>query len=110
MEFNNLVNNCAFALFPSLSEGGSPALLNIIANGGVIPIHSKQVGVDFDRNISFELKENTFKAIEDVFSTIQILSDEKIKNMAINCKNYIRLNFTYKKYKENLTNIIKDIL
>lgn len=110
VQFNDLVNNCAFALYPSLSEGGSPALLNIIANGGIIPIHSKQAGIDFDKEISFELEENTSIAIEKVISEIEMIPDKNIKNMAIECTNYVRSHFTYEKYKNNLKNIIKDIL
>lgn len=33
-EFNNLMNKCAFVISPSVSEGGSPAILNVVANGG----------------------------------------------------------------------------
>jgi glycosyltransferase, group 1 family len=110
IEFNNLVNNCAFALYPSLSEGGSPALLNIIANGGIIPIHSKQVGIDFDKGFSFELEENTSIAIGKVVSKIEVMSDNDIKNMAIECTNYVRSHFTYEKYKNNLKDIIENIL
>lgn len=110
IEFNNLVNNCAFALYPSLSEGGSPALLNIIANGGIIPIHSKQSGIDFDKGFSFELEENTSIAIGKVVSKIEVMSDNNIKNMAIECTNYVRSHFTYERYKDNLRNIVKNIL
>ena len=110
IEFNNLVNNCAFALYPSLSEGGSPALLNIIANGGIIPIHSKQSGIDFDKGFSFELEENTSIAIGKVVSKIEVMSDNNIKNMAIECTNYVRSHFTYEKYKNNLKDIIENIL
>ena len=110
IEFNNLVNNCAFALYPSLSEGGSPALLNIIANGVIIPIHSKQSGIDFDKGFSFELEENTSIAIGKVVSKIEVMSDNNIKNMAIECTNYVRSHFTYERYKDNLRNIVKNIL
>lgn len=110
IEFNNLVNNCAFALYPSLSEGGSPALLNIIANGGIIPIHSKQSGIDFGKEISFELDENTSIAIGEVISKIEMIPDKNIKNMAIECTNYVRSHFTYEKYKNNLKDIIENIL
>lgn len=110
IEFNNLVNNCAFALYPSLSEGGSPALLNIIANGGIIPIYSKQSGIDFGKEISFELDENTSIAIGEVISKIEMIPDKNIKNMAIECTNYVRSHFTYEKYKNNLKDIIENIL
>ena len=110
IEFNNLVNNCAFALYPSLSEGGSPALLNIIANGGIIPIYSKQSGIDFGKEISFELDENTSIAIGEVISKIEMIPNKNIKNMAIECTNYVRSHFTYEKYKNNLKDIIENIL
>ncbi|PTP86658.1 hypothetical protein CWO04_10035 [Vibrio splendidus] len=47
--FRNLMNCCAFALLPSCAEGMSTAVLTAMANGGLIPIVTKQVGIDFGK-------------------------------------------------------------
>ena len=44
-EFKNIMDQCAFIIFPSVSEGGAPAVLNTIANGGLIPILTKSTGL-----------------------------------------------------------------
>ncbi len=46
--FATLLQQCTFSLSPSCSEGGAAALLNTIGNGGLIPVATRETGVDID--------------------------------------------------------------
>ena len=66
--FKEILNKCAFIIFPSCSEGGGASVLNVCGNGGLIPIVTKEVSIDID---SFGLlidsleQSSVMKAIED---------------------------------------------
>jgi hypothetical protein len=45
-KFKNILVQCCFAILPSASEGGSPSLVNVIVNGGLIPIAPIIVGIE----------------------------------------------------------------
>jgi glycosyltransferase involved in cell wall biosynthesis len=47
-EFSQLMNRCAFVIYPSASEGNSPSVLTCMANGGLIPIVSRNADIDLD--------------------------------------------------------------
>ena len=50
-KFKSILEQVDFAIYPSCSEGGSPSLVTVVANGALIPIKSKQAGVSIDGSI-----------------------------------------------------------
>ena len=61
------MSECAFVVHPSISEGGSPSVLNVVANGGLIPVCSKACGVDLPEDGSVVIDEVTYDAFEGLF-------------------------------------------
>lgn len=106
-EFKKIMNTCAFTIFPSVSEGGSPAVLNVIANGGLIPIITKSSGLDIDDFGIFIEKPEIIYVNDSIKKALSFNLDQLTK-MSLFAKNYIRNNYTIEKYKENLIKIIKE--
>jgi hypothetical protein len=105
-EFKNILDICSFAIFPSVSEGGAPALLNVMANGGLIPIATKTVGVDiFD--IGFEIDEVSKDAILKQLEKSKMLNMIELKSMSIKVKSDVKKKYTYENYKKNLRSILE---
>lgn len=44
--FRELLTTCAFVVLPSCSEGTPSSVLNVMGNGGLIPITTREAGVD----------------------------------------------------------------
>lgn len=108
-QFNNLMDSCAYCIFPTVSEGGSPALLNVMANGGLIPIASKACGVDIDQ-FGFVFDELNQKEIEKQIDAALRLNIGELKEKCISVKETVRRQYHYSLYKENIAkNISKAI-
>lgn len=109
IKFKEIMNICAFAIFPSVSEGGSPSTLNVIANGGLIPIISKASTIDIG-DYGFVLDEITESEINFNISEALSLSNEELRQKSINAMLDIRNNYTLDNYKFNLKTILTNIL
>lgn len=108
-KFNELMNLCAYTIFPSASEGGSPALLNVMANGGLIPIATKTCGVDI-KELGFEIEELSEKGILKQIEEVILLSTDIIKEKSENVKTIVKSIYTYDSYKTQLSRLIKEEL
>ena len=105
-KFKEIMNLCGAVVFPSLSEGSAPAVLNVIANGGLIPIISSACGLDFeDERFVFDpiTTENVIKMIKEY----QHLTESEWRRLSSQYKDEVRKKYSYDNYKKNLTNIIQ---
>jgi len=105
-DFKILMEECAFCIFPTASEGGAPALLNVMANGGLIPIASKTCGIDIDE-IGFVFDELSKDLIELNIDRVLKFDLETLKKMSQVVKENIRSNYTLDHYKKNIKETIK---
>jgi hypothetical protein len=108
-EFKQIMNTCAFALFPSVSEGGAAALLNIMANGGLIPIATKGCSLDINE-LGFIIDDANQKNVELAIEDALKLTDIELMEKSKVTKTTIRSIYTLDKYKGNLKNLIEKIL
>jgi len=46
--FGDVMARCAFVVFPSCSEGAPSSVLNVMGNGGLIPILTPETGIDIE--------------------------------------------------------------
>lgn len=46
--FGEVMARCAFVVFPSCSEGAPSSVLNVMGNGGLIPILTPETGIDIE--------------------------------------------------------------
>jgi glycosyltransferase involved in cell wall biosynthesis len=76
-QFQHLMNACIFSILPSCAEGCSTAVVTSMLNGGVIPIVSKQCGVDVD-DFGFYLDELDSASINKIIETLHAMTDEEL--------------------------------
>jgi hypothetical protein len=108
-EFKDIMNRCAFVISPSVSEGGSPAILNTIASGGLIPIITESSGLDIaDFGVIIEKPE--LAAVNIAINKALFLDNNELRKMSVSAQDNIRTDYTYDKYKFNLRNLIKNII
>ena len=108
-EFKELMLLCGAVIFPSVSEGGGVSVLNVLANGGLIPIISKSTGLDLeDYGIVFD--EVSIQNIEKSIDKFLNFTELNIEILSTRVKNHVRDEYSYSKYKENLKAIIKNTI
>lgn len=109
-EFTSILEQCAFVVSPSISEGGAAALLNVVGNGGLIPIYSENCGLDF-AEIGYEIKGSPQKAdFERVILESSRMEGECLRKMSKIALSHVRQNYTLEQYHSRLKAIIEDIL
>lgn len=106
-KFRDLMDSCTFAIYPSVSEGGSVALLNIMANGGLIPITTKGCSLDVEEfgYVVDDVIETLFEgAIEEAL----LLTETELYEKSLLAKQSIRKEYTIENYKNNLFKILAE--
>lgn len=106
--FARILSQCAFVISPSCSEGGSPAVLNCIGNGALIPILHPFSTLDTGHGIA--LDGFTVECVESAVAVSQKLSNSEIRAMALSNLEYVGAHHTLAGYRENMDRIIGDIV
>lgn len=108
-KFKELMNLCGATILPTASEGGAVSLLNVMANGGFIPITSKFSSIDIE-SFGFIMEKLDNNSLEEKINEYLDLSLDEMKKLSKNAKDTIRKGYSYDKYKENLKKHITEIL
>jgi len=106
--FEDLLKTCSFCVFPSCSEGGAPALLTVIGNGGLIPIITKETGVETGHQIWIDGFD--YKSIEAAINSSKELSFKEVQDLQYKNYYYVENNHSQEQYFKLLKNSIKEIL
>lgn len=108
-EFRKLMNLCAFVLFPSISEGGAPATVNVMANGGLIPIISKSSGLDVE-DFGYVFEDIEENVIRQMINQALNLSETELYEKSNFVKTSVREYYKYENYTKNLKDILWSVL
>lgn len=106
--FKELIQKCGFVIYPSCSEGGGAAILNVCGNGGLIPILTKEASIDVD-DFGFIIKAFEDSAIKTAIDSSQSLSEVEMKIRSNNSGNKFSY-YSISKYKEQLKAYLELIL
>jgi glycosyltransferase involved in cell wall biosynthesis len=107
--FRELLKKCAFVIAPSCSEGGSAGILNLCANGGLIPIVSTESGIDVDE-FGFMLTTISVKEIQEIIDKLITFKPEELSKLSMKSGEIISHRNNAAKYSEDLSLILKEIL
>lgn len=81
VQYAELLRNCAFSIFPSASEGNCPSVLTCMANGGLIPVVTKNADINIE-NYGVEIFGFQETDILDAIERSQQLSLEELKSQS----------------------------
>lgn len=105
-EYKKLIGGMDIILFPSIEEGQAGTVLDSISQG-LIPVLSRNVGIDFSPLGNFDLElgnSNNYKIIGKIFEK-SFDELKKLKNQAFEYYSEFHADF-YDIFRENLDNII----
>jgi len=105
--FKSIVTMCAFTLFPSCSEGMSGSLLTTMS-AGLLPLATKETGVDRIDDFGFEV-QGTLESIEESIYKAVNMDDLILANKSKQVSEYMAITFTEKNFKKQLMTAIQSI-
>lgn len=108
-EFRSIARAAGFVIFPSVSEGGAPAVLNAIANGGAIPLLTRSTGLDVE-DFGKEIHGFTTESIRRVIEEVQSMSDVALARMSEKACRNVRSEYTIQTYASKLSTLIAEAL
>jgi glycosyltransferase involved in cell wall biosynthesis len=107
--FKDLLRKCAFVVFPSCSEGGSPSVLNVCGNGGLIPLLSKEASIDTD-GFGYIFDKISIESIQFVIDKVLQAQDKELMEKSNHCMEVISNRHSQINYALELRKCINDIL
>lgn len=82
--FQDLLSACGFVIFPSCSEGGGASIINVMANGGLLPIVTKDSSIDIgDYGIAIE--DLTVEAVTSAVAAVSDIREEEFTERTFAC-------------------------
>jgi len=107
--FKNILVKCCFAIFPSCSEGGTPSILNVMGNGGLIPIITKECSIDIN-GFGFIIKTIDIEYISALIDKVLKLNSSKLKELSIQSGKFTNSYHLITNYKKELSKCLLSIL
>jgi len=108
-EFRDLVNKCAFLIFPSASEGVPGSVINLQILG-VIPILSKWASPDKITDLGYLLKDLSISSINESIDWSQSLSHDQLVELIKTNYYYISTTHNNKKFKMEMKNLFNSVI
>lgn len=107
--FERILATCGAVLYPSASEGQAVSVLTACGNGGLVPIITRQSGIDI-ADFGFVLDHADIdEALMGVEKYLR-LSEKELEEMGMRCFTEIRKNHTYENFRTSLKAEIRKAL
>jgi len=107
--FKELLLKCGFVVFPSCSEGGSPSVLNVMGNGGLIPIITKESSIDI-QDFGILIDDLSIESVKKSILEAISLEYNEIKERSIKCVDYVLNNHSVEAFSANLKKYLMEII
>ncbi len=107
--FKMLMDTCPAVLYPSASEGGAAAIVNVMANGGLIPAVSRQTGLDAD-GYGFIMDELSETVVEAGLDAVGQMDEPAMRSLWHRIKTQTRETYAYEHYKTTLAGLIGSVV
>ncbi|MCU0440316.1 MAG: glycosyltransferase [Raineya sp.] len=109
VEFKNILEKCAFVIFPSTGEGGCASVVTAMGNGGTIPIITQECGLDVE-NFGIMIEDLSIPSIKNAIETALKLAPSEIQERMEKTYNFVSKVHSVKEYEMNMERHLKKIL
>lgn len=110
-EFLHIMQDTAFIVYPSVSEGNSPSVLTCMANGGLIPIVSQ--GADLERMLKTEIIQIEDLTVDSIIAALdrsQKLTESDMTDASIRIANYTKCNHSFQAFENSIYNSLNNLM
>ena len=108
-QFADILDKCAILVNPSLSESGAVAVLNVLANGLLYPVYSRETGLAISEYGS-EVPTVDYASFESAILEASALPADVLLDNCRRLNSHVRENYSLALYEERLRGIIEEIL
>lgn len=106
-EFKELMETCSFVILTSVAEGLATAVVTAMGNGGLIPVVTKETGIDL--NLGIEVNHNDMPSLNRALKISQKMNTGEILEKTIYNRKYISENFSEESFEDNLRKTLYQI-
>ena len=107
-EFIDIVTGCLFAILPSCSEGQSTSLLTAMSTG-LIPIGTKETGIDLD-GIGFLLEKSNIDSITQCVNQLAELGIDELARLSESSRDYVLKNHGIESFRKNMKSCLDEAI
>ncbi|WP_439839356.1 hypothetical protein [Aeromonas caviae] len=107
--FISILDDATFAILPSCSEGTATSLVSLVSSGGLIPIITKECGIDLDDDF-IEIKQLTCESVEHAIDLALKINSEELLARSIRLQEKFIRKYNYEEFCENLHLSVKELL
>ncbi len=108
-EFVRILDECAILVNPSLSESGAVAVLNVLANGLLYPVYSRETGLAIAEYGS-EVPTVDYTSFEEAILAATALPADELLERCRRLNRHVRQNYSLDLYEERLRKNIENIM
>lgn len=98
--FASILKNCAFVIFPSASEGNSPSVITCMANGGLIPLVTRNADVDLN-GYGLHIEALTVEAVTAAIDRSRILTTDELRSQSAKIRSETRRLNSFEYFKQD---------
>ena len=99
--FKELSSKCGYVILPSVSEGIATAVITAMGRGAMIPVVSKECGVDID-NFGIEIKDLTVDAVKESLMKCENITDNDFYDLCKKSQAKAYSEYTLSSYSETM--------
>lgn len=108
-EFVNLALQCVGFVYPSCSEGSAGAVITCL-HAGLIPIISRESGVDVSKEVNAVLEDCSIEAIQDAVRQLASCSTSELERKSRNAWEFARANHTVENFEKQYGIMLEKIM
>ncbi len=101
IKFKDLAQKCGFVIMPSASEGTATSIITAMGLGAMIPIVTKECGVDIE-DFGILIKDLTVEAVKESILKILELDDKEYENRCKKAQLNAYEKYTIDKYEKQM--------
>lgn len=101
--YKQILRECAFVIFPSVSEGNCAAVITCMANGGLIPVVTRNADIDLEQ-YGVEIMGFTENDILSAIERSQQLSLDELKSQTAKILHTTKNYHSFERFREDFKN------
>lgn len=102
--FKDLMETCSFVVLTSVAEGLATAVVTAMGNGGLIPVVTKETGIDI--SLSIPVTNNDTGSLNKALNLAEELTETEIIERSKYNLDFVQNNFSEQCFEDNLRRIL----
>jgi hypothetical protein len=105
-QLKRILEKCAFTIYPSISDASSASVLTVVGNGALVPIITKNCGLDFD-SFAILIGSVEEQSVREAIRKALMLSVAEIRERSLRAFEFVSQHHTVDNYRNEMRKIIQ---